>query len=212
MYSEIINKAGIIWNYLYSFSQKKKSEVVAVCCSYDLRVCDYACDLYKKNESKVLLFSGNRGNWTDKLWSGYEAEIFRERAIKNGINPSSILTEKDATNIGENISFSRDLLKEYNSITFVSKPNTILRVKLTAPIHIDDKEVSVSSPEFNFPEDVSNIVGVYGVINEMIGDIERIMKYPALGFQIKHNFPDNIIKAYKFLINRGFTEHMMEKG
>lgn len=210
MYNEVIRNAEIIWEYLYGFNQQKSSEAVVVCCSYDLRVCDYACDLFRKNNSKALIFSGNRGNWTDKLWSTTEAEVFKERAIQNGISPASIFKEENATNIGENISFSIGLLKDFKTVTFVSKPNTILRIKLTAPIHAKDKVMSVSSPYFKFPEEVSNIVGVYGVINEMVGDIDRIQKYPELGFQKKHDLPEYILEAFNFLIKSGFINHLIK--
>ncbi len=211
MYSEVILKSKLIWDYLSEFSQNVNTEIIVVCCSYDLRVCDYACSLLNKTGAKKLIFTGNRGNWTDNLWSNTEAQVFRERAIKNGINPDKIEVEERATNIGENINFSKELFKDNETITFISKPNTILRVKLSIPIHLQDHDSYVSSPKFNFPEDVSNVVGLYGIINEMVGDIQRILEYPRLGFQVEHSFPMEVLEAFNFLIEKGFTSHLMQE-
>ncbi len=211
MPTEVIKNAKLIWDYLASFHQGQTSDAIVVCCSYDLRVCDYACGLMAEIGAQQLLFSGNTGNWTRQLWDEPEAKVFKARAIKNGIDPALILTEEQATNIGENIAFSKKLLPDAETITFVTKPNTILRVKLTVPLHWSGITAVTACPPFTFPDRVSNIVGMFGVINEMVGDIQRILSYPALGYQIAHNLPAHILTAYEFLIDQGFTEHLMRK-
>jgi uncharacterized SAM-binding protein YcdF (DUF218 family) len=210
MYSKIIKNAKIIWDYLASFNESKKSDIIVVCCSYDLRVCDYACDFAKKMSIPKILFTGDTGNWTNHLWEISESKVFKERALKNGIESEAILTEKRAKNIAENIAFSKKMLPNATSVTFITKPNTILRVKLTVPIQWPDITSYTSCPQFHFPDDVSHIVGVFGVINEMIGDIQRIIKYPELGFQIHHKLPENVMIAYEYLVNEGFTNHLMK--
>lgn len=50
-----INKATELWEYMSAFNRTVKSDAVVVCCSYDLRVCDYACDLIKSGVSDKLL-------------------------------------------------------------------------------------------------------------------------------------------------------------
>lgn len=209
MYSHVIDNAKTIWDYLKSFHNEGASDALVVCCSYDLRVCDYAVSLLKKTDTKKIIFSGNTGNWTKELWNEREATIFKARAVKLGITPENIITEENATNIGENISFSKKLLKDVKKLTYISKPNTLLRIGLTIPVHYNEIESYTSAPDFSFPEDVSNIVGVYGLINEMVGDLQRIIEYPSKGFQIKHDLPIEIIKAYKFLVNKGYTSHLM---
>jgi len=67
----------------------------------------------------------------------------------------------------------------------------------------------VSCPKIEFPDEISNIIGVWGVINEMVGDIERIQRYPDLGFQAKHSIPDYIIENWNYLMEQGFTNHLM---
>ena len=209
MNATTIKKAGEIWSYLSSESSKKKSDAIVICCSYDLRVCDHACELITEGYSDTLVISGKSGNWTRHLWIEPEAHIFYQRAKSNGINSQKILLESNATNFGENITFSKALIPLSTSITFVTKPNSILRAKLTAEAQWPEINFSVSCPELKFPNEISNIIGVWGVISEMVGDIDRIIKYPEHGFQTKHQLPENIIANWRYLKDQGFTSHLL---
>ncbi|MFT5225861.1 MAG: uncharacterized SAM-binding protein YcdF (DUF218 family) [Polaribacter sp.] len=204
-----LEKAGEIWAYMSSIKSRVKSDAIVICCSYDLRVCDHACDLINEGYSETLVISGKSGNWTRHLWNEPEAHVFYERAISNGINESQILIEPNATNFGENIAFAKLLIPWAKVVTFVSKPNSLLRVKLTAEIQWPEVKSIVSCPEIKFPDEVSNIIGVWGVINEMVGDIERILKYPELGFQAVHSIPEDITQNWNYLVEQGFTYHLM---
>ena len=202
-------KAGEIWAYMSALKSRSKSDAIVICCSYDLRVCDHACELISEGLSEILVISGKSGNWTRHIWNEPESQIFYDRAISNGISEAQILVESKATNFGENISFTKTLIPQAKTVTFVSKPNSLLRVKLTAEAQWPEVDAHVSCPDIEFPGEVSNIIGVLGVINEMVGDIDRIQKYPELGFQANHSIPDNIFENWEFLVDQGFTYHLM---
>ena len=68
--------------------------------------------------------------------------------------------------------------------------------KLTVERYWPGIEAHFSAPKIAFPDEVSNIVGVLGVIDEMVGDIDRIQRYPALGYQAAHTLPGEIIDAW----------------
>lgn len=206
-----IKQASQLWDYLSAVADIQPSDAIVVCCSYDLRVCDYACELLKAGFAEQLVFSGNTGNWTKHIWSQPEAHIFYDRALFHGVDPSAILLELQATNFGENIRFTRALLPHAKRVIFVSKPNSLLRVKLTAEAQWSDAQSFVTAPNITFPDDVSNVVGILGVIHEMVGDIERIQKYPALGFQTSHQLPESIVQAKESLVTAGFDQHLMGK-
>lgn len=210
MISQTISHAKRIWDYLASFSKPEPSDAIVVCCSYDLRVCDYACELMQASFAPVIVFSGNRGNWTSHLWEQAEAHVFSLRAEENGINTSSMLIEAEASNLGENIAFSRSIIPEAETVTFITKPNTILRVKLTVPIQWPGVRAQVACPAFSFPDEISNVIGLFGVINEMVGDIERIIKYPKIGYQIEHELPKEVLESWEYLVRKGFTQHMIK--
>jgi len=207
--SQTATHAKRIWDYLASFSSPARSDVIVLCCSYDLRICDYACGLLRSGLAPKLVFTGKSGNWTQHLWDRPEAQMFRDRALANGVEASQLLTEEEASNIGENIAFTRKLIPDARTVTFVTKPNTILRVKLTAPLQWPDINAHVACPEFRFPEDVSNVIGVFGVIHEMVGDIQRIVTYPEKGFQVAHEIPEDILESWQHLLKQGFDRHML---
>ena len=212
MHAQTIKKAREIWSYLSAENTSERCDAVVVCCSYDLRVCDHACSMIKAGLSDTMIISGCRGNWTKHLWHQPEAEIFFERALKNGMSEDRIFLEKSATNFGENIQFSRRFIPDAKIVTFVSKPNSLLRVKLTAQARWPEIRSLVSAPAIEFPGEVSNIIGVWGAIHEMVGDIERIQKYPELGYQVEHELPDHIVENWQYLIDSGFTAHMMDQA
>jgi uncharacterized SAM-binding protein YcdF (DUF218 family) len=210
--SEAIAQAAVLWNYMASFRAAAPCDAVVVCCSYDLRVCDYACGLIKSGLSHRLVLSGRTGNWTRHLWTRSEAEIFRARALENGIHDSAILLEDHSTNFGENVAFTKARIPESKAITFVTKPASVLRVKLTAEVQWPGISHFVACPDFCFPDDVSPVIGLFGIINEMVGDVERIQRYPALGYQAPHELPQDILDAWASLVQKGFTYHLMPKS
>ena len=209
MNSKTLRKAGEIWNYMSGIKSQVKSDAIVICCSYDLRVCDHACQLILEGTSDTLIISGRFGNWTKHVWNRPEAEVFYDRAIENGVNEKQILMETEATNFGENISYAKALIPQAKTVTFVSKPNSLLRVQLTAEVQWPGINVVVSCPDISFPTMVSNVIGIWGVIHEMVGDLERIQVYPELGFQAPHVLPEHIVRNWEYLIEQGFTCHLM---
>lgn len=180
-----------------------------MCCSYDLRVCDYACELIRRDLAPRLVLTGNLGQWTRHLWRVPESHVFRARALDNGLDPDRILIEDRATHFGENISFARALLPEAHRVTFLTKPNSVLRVILTLPMQWPGVSACVDSPALSFPGEVSQVIGVLGVMHEMVGDLERIIHYPDRGFQAPHALPPAILQAYETLRSEGFGLHAL---
>jgi hypothetical protein len=88
-------------------------------------------------------------------------------------------------------------------VTFVSKPNSLLRVKLTAEAQWHEITSYVIGPDLSFPQRVSGVVEIKGVVNEMVGDIERIQNYPDSGYQVSHELPERI------LIEQGLADHLL---
>ena len=133
MPTKTIENASISWDYMSSFGEVARCEALVVCCSYDLWVCDYACELIGLNLAEKLVLTGDTGNWTRHLWNRPEAHIFFERAIQNGVTEDRILVEDRATNLGENVIFSRNLLETAKTVTFLTKPATGSEIRIGIP-------------------------------------------------------------------------------
>lgn len=209
MPTKTIKNASVLWDYMSSFGEVACSDALVVCCSYELRVCDYACELIGLNLADKLVLTGKTGNWTRHMWDRPEAHVFYERATQNGVPEDRILVESRATNLGENVRFSRKLLETAKTVMFLTKPATVLRLKLTIEAQWPDVVAYVSCPTIKFPEGVSNTVGIIGAINEMVGDVHRIRRYSELGYQSPHELPAHVMEAWTYLVGQGFTHHLV---
>lgn len=204
-----MSHALTLWRYLTASPGYHQEGLLVVCGSYDLRVCDYACDLFKRHKFDRLLITGRTGNWTHHLWSETEARIFAKRARQHCIPDKSIILDTEATNFAENIRNARLLVPSARKVTFITKLNSIRRVITTAPVQWPDANVRADGPPIRFPEEVSNVVGVFGLIAEMVGDIDRLIKYPDAGFQVAIKVPDDVWTSYQYLAEHGFDSHMV---
>jgi uncharacterized SAM-binding protein YcdF (DUF218 family) len=180
--------------------------------SYDLRVAERCVDLYRDQWAPMIVFSGHLGNWTKRMWDRSEAEIFAEHAIARGVPASRIILEPKSTNIGENVRFTRDLLYAQGlaakSIIMVSKPSTERRMYATCQKIWPEMRVFFTSPRLDFAEQSRGGIQE-GLIHEMVGDIQRMQAYPALGFQIPQDIPTAVSDAYERLVSLGFDKHLM---
>jgi hypothetical protein len=46
-------------------------------------------------------------------------------------------------------------------------------------------------------------------MHEMAGDIDRVIQYPAKGFQAPHALPQDILESWRALIAEGFGQHLL---
>jgi hypothetical protein len=67
---------------------------------------------------------------------------------------------------------------------------------LTADVQWPDIPCAVACPDFQFPQDVAPVIGLLGITNEMMGLVERIQRYPALGYQARHELPQEVLDAW----------------
>lgn len=47
------------------------------------------------------------------------------------------------------------------------------------------------------------------VVDMLVGDLQRVIEYPALGFAIEQDVPEDVHAAYTSLINDGFTRRLL---
>jgi len=203
--------AETLWEYHRYFVPAERADVIIGLGSYDLRVADRCAELFYAGVSSRIVFTGALGNWTREKWDRPEAEIFAERAVENGVPQDSIFREAEATNIGANISLTRQLLErqglKVQKIVVVTKPNTIRRAFATASKVWPEVECYTDCPQFSFREQPTAEHSFEALVNEMVGDIERIQKYPEMGFQIPQDIPEEILAACASLIEAGYDRH-----
>ena len=204
----------ILWNYHYLGHKAQKVDCILGLGSYDVRVAQYCAQLYHEGFAPFIVFSGNVGNFTRDLFTAPEAHIFRELALQNDVPSTDILIEDTATNIGENILLTKQLLAKKGipiaSIIIVTKPNTERRAYATVKKTWPAVNAIVLSPHVMFDKQPTAFRSQADIINEMVGDIQRIKHYPDLGYQIPQDIPEDVWRAYLELIERGYTQHLMQ--
>lgn len=210
---EALSLSKLIWDYHHMQHQVEKADCILVLGSHDLRVAERGAELYLLGWAPLLVFSGGLGNFTQGMWKEPEADQFAKIAMKMGVPGEAILIENKSTNTGENILLTQNILREMNlnpqSFLLVQKPYMERRSYATFKKHWPDKKLIVTSPQISFEEYPTNDIPLERVINIMIGDLQRIRMYPAKGFQIHQEIPDQVWQAYERLVQLGYDQHLM---
>lgn len=214
MSERLIDKlAQTIWDYHHLNHKLEKADLILALGSNDLRVADWAAEVYLQGWAPRLMFSGNVGALTRGKFAKSEAETFAEIAIQKGVPREAILIEPESTNTGENIAFSRRILAEQGldpeSIIVVQKPYMERRAYATFMNFWPGKRLIVTSPPIQFADYFTAELPKDLVINIMVGDLQRIRDYPAKGFQIPQEIPDEIWQAYEKLLALGYDKHLI---
>jgi uncharacterized SAM-binding protein YcdF (DUF218 family) len=190
-----------------------RSDVIIVLCSYDTRVAAYAADLYREQLAPLLLFSGKEGANTQGRFSATEAEVFAEVARRCGVPSEAILLEKEARNTGENVRFSRDLLAgrgiPARRVIAVQKPFMGLRTRATFEKVWPEVEILVTSPPQALEDLAPPGMELSETVSILVGDFERVLEYPKLGFQTEQPVSNEARAAFEYLKRRGYTERLM---
>lgn len=201
-----------IWGYMVMNQDLKNSDAILGLGSHDTRVAHHCVDLYKEGFSKKIIFSGGLGTQTSSLFSKPEAEIFADIAIESGIPENSLILEKNSTNTGENIIFTRDLLAQLNlsisNMIVVTKPYMERRAYATFKKQWPEMDIIMSSPRLSFEDYINSDTNPEKTINIMVGDLVRIKEYPKIGFQIEQEIPDDVWQAAQELIEMGYDKHL----
>lgn len=205
--------ARMLWGYHRVVGELAPGDAIIGLGSYDLRVARWCAALLRRGLAPVLVFSGAHGNWTRGRWSRSEAEVFADEAVASGAPRERLLLEPKATNIGENLRFTKALLAERGHhprrIVVVSKPQTLRRVIASAAIFWPEATLITSCPDHDFAEQPTAEHSLEDLINEMVGDVQRMIEYPRLGCQAPQETPPEVFAAYEELKARGYTRHLI---
>ncbi len=204
--------AKIIWDYMLMHHEMKRMDAIFILGSNDLRVAERAAELYHQGLAEYVICSG--GNGKGSLFEKTEAEMFSEVLIDKGLPVNKILLEPNATNTGDNIVFTKKMIKEkglnINSFILVQKPYMERRSYATFKKQWPGPEIIVTSPELSYEEYMNDEKEKgFNSIEILVGDLQRIKEYPKLGFQIEQDIPEAVLDAWKNLVGMGYTKHYL---
>lgn len=209
--------AETLWNYHRMNHQVAKADAILVLCSHDERVAERGAQLFLEGWAPLIIFSGGQGAITKSLWDEPEAERFARIAVSLNVPPERILIEPNSTNTGENIQFTRKLVTEkgldLQKFIVVQKPYMERRSYATFRRYWPEKEAIVTSPQVSFKDYLAEYsnrsLTTADVIGIMVGDLQRIKLYPALGYQVAQDIPDEVWEAFEQLVRAGYTKYLI---
>ncbi len=212
--AQVEQDAELVYSYHHMGMALSPADVIFCLGSLDTRVAARAAQLYLDGLAPWLVFSGASGKLTRHVFDRPEADVFAAVARGMGVPAAAILVEPAATNTGENVRFTHALLRERGvrarSLILVQKPYMERRTFATFKKQWPDEtaHITVTSPQLGWAEypDEGNPRDL--VVNVMVGDLMRIQKYPALGFQIAQEIPPPVMEAAQRLIAAGYDTHL----
>ena len=201
--------ALLLWNYHRLGHELRPCDAAIGLGSHDLGVAVYAAGLYHRGLLPVLVFTGGSSPTTRDRFPRGEAAHYREHALELGVPDAAILVDPHATNTGANIANSRALLHDAGhrpaSILLISKPYAERRSYATARKLWPEVDVACASAPIGFDAYVKTIGDERLVVDMMVGDVQRVIEYPALGFTIAQDVPADVEAAYHRLRAAGFV-------
>lgn len=211
-YGEIINNAKLIFDFLNIRDDTIcQSDLIIGFGHFDMKIPVHCGRLYSKGLSKKILFTGGVGAGSADLKQPEAIEFKQELLRKcSNIPDEDIITEEKSTNTGENIIFSEKVLLSLDHgfcfqngikrIIAVASPYRQRRVYLALRKLYPDLKIYNAPPQSTFEEELSLFAGKgQNLIEQVVGELEKLIVYPEKGFIIKEIIPREIMNAYEIV-------------
>ncbi|MCX5357217.1 YdcF family protein [Streptomyces sp. NBC_00124] len=210
---EQFHDATLIWNYHQMGHELRPCSAAIGLGSHDLGVASAAVDLYRAGLFPVVVFSGGNSPTTRARFPRGEAVHYREHALGLGVPDAAILVEPRAANTGQNITFSRELLAQasvqVDSLLLISKPYMERRSYATCRKLWPEAEVVCASEPLELDDYIKSIGDEKLVVDMLVGDLQRVIEYPKLGFAVEQDVPGDVYDAYERLLRAGFDSRLI---
>ncbi|MFI0982488.1 YdcF family protein [Streptomyces sp. NPDC021093] len=205
--------AQLIWNHHQMHHTPRPVDAAIGLGSHDLGVAAVTADLYRAGLFPTMVFTGGNSPTTATRFPRGEAVHYREHALALGVPDSAILLEPNAANTGQNVTLSRQVLADAGinpaTVLLVSKPYMERRSYATARKLWPEVEVLCASEPMEFDDYVKSIGDEKLVLDMLVGDLQRLIEYPKLGFAIEQDVPKDVHAAYESLLTAGFTGRLI---
>jgi uncharacterized SAM-binding protein YcdF (DUF218 family) len=207
------HRAKLIWDFHQMHHELRPVDVAIGLGSHDLGVAARSAELYRAGLFPALVFTGGNSPTTAHVFPRGEAVHFREHAIELGVPAEAILLEPRAGNTGQNITLSREVLAAAGitptTVLLVSKPYMERRSFATARKLWPDVEFLCASEPLEFDDYLKSIGDEKLVLDMLVGDLQRVIAYPELGFAVEQEVPEEVRGAYESLVRDGFTSRLI---
>ncbi|HEY7772209.1 MAG TPA: YdcF family protein [Marinagarivorans sp.] len=197
------NSAQVVWDYLAIEQPLERADGLLVLGNNDTRTADYAAALMQQGWAKWLCFSGGYGRLSRTTFTRPEAETFADIALAAGVPEQHMLVEPQAANTGENIRFARALFDKrgiaLDTLLITTKPYLQRRALATCLQQWPAVSCRAAPVPLLFYRYANCDISEAAVLDGLIGEMQRILEYPAKGFMVEQAVPDTVMAAYREL-------------
>lgn len=186
---ETLDEAGYVglltplWRYLAVAHPPCVSDVIFVFGSRDLAVPRRAAELYRAGHAARILVSGRLGPMTRDVFPQAEALVFRDLLLDAGVPDRAIITEVEAGNTLENVTFGMTALRAAGhrprSALLVAKAFVMRRCVATFARQHPDVEVRACPPAGALVDHVDRPRTAFAA--RLVAELERLDRYGAAG-------------------------------
>ncbi len=203
----------ILWNFMHMGQQPEQADVIVGFGCYDEDIPKRCAELFHRGLAPYVCFSGGLGRNTARLWHRTEAERFAAIAIREGVPEDRIILENKSTNSAENLLFTPKILAEAGvkaeRIIAVHKPYMEKRLWAAMQVYWPAVRAVYTSPQVTVEEHIAHAekIGMTarGVIETIVGDVQRMELYARKGYQVPVEIPAQVRAAFDALVVQGYT-------
>ena len=209
---------SVVWEYHQLRHPEVSADIGIVLGCHDIGVADVAAKAFHRGQIPSLVVTGATGPATRERFPDGEAHTFARRLREHGVPTDAVLIEPNATNTGQNITNSKNLLHQRGIsptiVALICMPYMERRAWATCKAQWPQVEPwCISSGQ-----DLAGYLDVMWerdgmepgeVIEMMIGDLQRIIIYPAKGFTVPQEVPGEVHRAYRHLVKAGYGAKLL---
>jgi uncharacterized SAM-binding protein YcdF (DUF218 family) len=210
--------AQVLWDYHRVGHEPAGADVIVALGCHDLGVADEAARLFGEGLAPVVVASGGVTEHNRDRFPEGEAVAFRDRMVELGVPHDVVLVEAAALNTGANFTLTRDLLAAQGvkpqSVLAVCMPYRERRTYATCRVYWPEVNIQCASVQLEFDAYLDLMwqrdhKPATEVVEQMVGDLDRVITYPALGFAIAQEVPAAVMAAFDVLVDAGYGARLL---
>lgn len=212
----VIEPLGIVWDYMRLVHPPVPADAILTLGSFDVRAAVHAAALWKRGLAPVIVMSGgiaHSGGLLDTGWNRTEARVFADAAMAEGVPERAILLEEEAQNTADNFVLGRAVAERAGlkprRLLVVAKPYMTRRGFATGRKAWPEAELVMQCEEIGVADYFARESDPERTVLALVGDMHRIVVYPAMGFQIAQDVPAPVIDALRRLVDAGYGARLV---
>lgn len=177
---------------------------------FDLKIPRRCLELHRSGVAPLIVFSGGMGAGTADLGRPEARAFLDEIRAHGGVDEGAVVLEDRSTNTGENVEATTRLLENegrplgvdggIHTALIVANACRQRRVDLTCRLHHPDVRWINAPPATTFDEEAEMYARKgQDLVPSLAGEIRRLLDYPARGFCLPADIPEEVLDAHEKL-------------